>query len=136
MSNDASVPELTDVPPALQAAIELWEHLAAFAWAETLAYGRGILLAREAELLAAAQAKQVGRPVEMPLSFVPMLEVPSGDDFLHVISKYDVKRQIVLLVGREGRKGAEDDEQLFVLEANEKGRPLPEQCLNMMLDQG
>jgi hypothetical protein len=134
MTDDA--PELTDLPPALHAAMELWERLAAFAWGQSLALDRGVVIVREEDLLAAALAKRAGQPVELPLGFVPVKDVPSGDDFLHAISKYDVKRQVVLLVGRPGKDGAEDDEQLFVLEASEHGRPLPEACFEAMMERG
>lgn len=128
-----NVPELTDVPPPLSAAIRLWEHIAAYAWEQTLALGRGVVLVGEEGLLAAGEAKARREPVILPLGFVPMLEVPSGDDFLQIISQYDVKRQVVLLVGRRGKEGAEDDEQLFVLESSEQGgRPVPEECFYSM----
>lgn len=133
MSND--LPELTDVPAPLASAMALWEHLAAYAWEQTIALGRGVVLVGEEDLLCGAQAKARGESISLPLGFVPMVEIPSGDDFLHIIRSYDVKRQVVLLVGRAERKGAEDDEQLFVLEANEAGRPLPEDCFFAMQEQ-
>lgn len=126
------VPELTDLPPGLKAAMDLWEHIAAFAWGQFLQEDRGVVLVTEDDLLAAAQAMRSGQAVELQLSYVAAREIPKGDDFLHVISSYDPQRQIVLLIGRPSGGGAEQDEQLYVLEANENGRPLPRTCFEAM----
>lgn len=126
MSDSAT--HIDDLSPQLRAAITLWEPLAAYAWEQTLTFGRGVVVLQQDEMMDAAEAMREGQPISLTPGFVPMQEVPSGDDFLQIIAGYDVKKQIVLLIGRSDRDGAEDDEQLIVLEANESGRPLPEEC--------
>lgn len=121
--------------PALKAAIDLWETLAAFAWEQMLAHGRGVVLAREDDLRQAQQRKADGSEFELSLGYVSMQQVPAGDDFLKIIAEYDLRKQIVLLVERSGASGGEDDEQLFVLEAGEQGKPSPEECFYAMTRQ-
>jgi hypothetical protein len=129
MMADQSRPQGITQDAELRAAIALWDSIAAFAWEQSLALGRGVVLAQGEQLIAAQQQQSTDEAVTLPLGYVPMLDVPSGDDFLQIIANYDMTRQIVLLIGTVDRAGGEDDEQLLVLEASEDGgRATPEEC--------
>jgi len=104
--------------PALRAALDAWERLAAFGWREHQIKGRGVVVINRRDLLAnAANARR------LPLSYVPLDHIPAGDDVRPLVRDYDPHNQIVLLVGE--RVG---DEQIYVIASDGKTRPLPTQC--------
>lgn len=105
----------------------LWEHLAAFAWEQHLTEGKGVVLAEHDELLAAAARVSKGESSSLWLGYIGASEVPPGDDFLKIILESDPKKQVLLLV-RHGESDREEDEQLYLLEPAESGRPSPQEC--------
>jgi hypothetical protein len=110
----------------LAAALRRWEPIARYAWAQHAASGPGVVLVSAHDLLAADEAlTEQGRgPGDvLPLSYVPAGTIPRGDDFSSVISGYDPRRQVALLVG-----GEDGQEQLFVLEPAGPDRPAPPDC--------
>ena len=103
--------------PALRATLDAWERLAAFGWREHQIKGRGVVVINRRDLLAnAANARR------LPLSYVPLDDIPAGDDVRPLVRDYDPHNQIVLLVGE--RVG---DEQIYVIASDGKTRPHPAQ---------
>jgi len=109
--------------PAIDAATRLWEPLAARAWAETARRGRGLLAIRWEELRDAADAAARGVDVEPPATWIPVTIVSRGDDFRGLLQRYDIHRQVMLLVGHES-----GGEAVFGLECEGETRPTPEAC--------
>ena len=108
----------------LRAALQLWEVLGRFAWAECGRRGPGVVLIDHDDLLAAARAEAPAGQAPTPaMSYVPATHVPRGDDFAALIGRYDPGRQVLLLVGTRG-----GDEQMLVLEPADESRPSPPQC--------
>lgn len=105
----------------------LWEHLAAFAWEQHLTEGKGVVLADHDELLAAAEQVRGGESSALSLGYVGASEVPPGDDFLKIILESDPKKHVLLLVRHDDNE-REEDEQLYVLEPADSGRPSPREC--------
>ncbi len=108
---------------AIDAAIRLWEPLAARAWAETARRGRGLLALRWHELREAAEAAGRGEDVDPPATWIPVSIVSRGDDFRGLLLQYDPHRQVMLLVGHE-----DGGEAVFGLECEGDARPTPEAC--------
>ncbi len=113
---------------AVDAAVVLWEPLAARAWAETARRGRGLLTLRWAELQAAAEvarsATDRGEPVpDPPATWIPVTIVSRGDDFRGLLNAYDPHRQVMMLVAHE-----DGGEAVFGLECDGHRRPAPEDC--------
>ena len=104
--------------PSLRAALDAWERLAAFGWREHQIKGRGVVVIDRRDLLANADNAR-----RLPLSYVPLDDIPAGDDVRPLVCDYDPHNQIVLLVGE--RVG---DEQIYVMASDGQTRPLPAQC--------
>lgn len=107
----------------VQAAIALWEPLAARAWRYYASRGRGVLLLGAAELLEEASRQRRGLGTGLEPGFVSAEDVPRGDDFRPLLVGYDPARQVVLLVQR-----ADGEETLLTLTSDETARPDPETC--------
>ncbi|HRP62940.1 MAG TPA: hypothetical protein PK400_06590 [Phycisphaerales bacterium] len=112
--------------PILNAAMALWEPLAAFAWDCYLVCGPGVLVVDEQTLLLTAAQHEAGRSVPIQPGYAPLTDIPPGDDFIRIVKTYNPRRQIVLMV----IAGEADSmrEQLLVLEAGDGGRPTPPEC--------
>lgn len=114
----------------LEAATELWEHLAAFAWDQFVTFGRGVVLMRASDLFAARGALCAGKspPPDFAPGFVPLTHIPPGDDFRALIGSLNPREQLALLVQRDDDSDAENREQLYVLETAGSARLPPEEC--------
>lgn len=116
LERGADAPMGRAIDDVQRAAMALWDDLAAYAWSAFCRSGRGVVLIDRADLSAAART---GGPAP-PLSYVPVGLIPSGDDFASIISRYDPRREVALLVGDQG-----GDEQLLVLSPAGRDRRAP-----------
>jgi hypothetical protein len=125
-------PRPAAIPPEyeadVQAVIELWEPLAAFAWEQQLAFGRGVVVIEQDELNAARAARLGGSPHQPVIGYVPVTSIPPGDDFRRVVAGYEPERQIAIVIRPRGGDVEGADDRLYVLEAADHGRPSPREC--------
>ncbi|MBT8485364.1 MAG: hypothetical protein HKO59_02930 [Phycisphaerales bacterium] len=109
--------------PTIDAAIALWEQIAAFAWEGNTRHGRGVVLVEERELQEAAATFARGETPTLTPTYFPASGVPRGDDFSGVLNAYDPAREVMLLV-----KQPDGSETLLALHAAGEERPTPERC--------
>ena len=110
-----------DLPPDLRAALDLWEPLAARAWAHHQQAGRGMLIVTRAQLEAARAAAGA---FDVEPTWFPITHMPPKDDYHAVVRDHDPDHEIVLLVGE-----SDADEQLYVIRADPtRARPTPPTC--------
>ena len=102
----------------ISAATALWEHLAARAWGQYQARGRGVLLLEHDQLQAAHSQLQDDTPITIEPDFLPATFIPRGDDFRHVLTTYDPERMVMLLV-----READGSDTLLALECADRTSP-------------
>lgn len=112
----------------LEAATALWEEIAAYAWDQFVTFGQGVVLVEQVDLLAAHQVMGTEHPLPLVLGYVPVTDIPPGDDFRALIRTVHPRKQVALLVRRNEDSDGEDAEQFYVLEMLEGKRPSPEDC--------
>lgn len=101
----------------LDAAIRMWESIAAFAWKSHELSGPGAVLVTADSLIGAVEGDSL-LPV---LNYFAIGDIPAGDDFRPLLGQYDPMKQVVLMIG-----GDDQPERVYIIESD--GRPSPPAC--------